>query len=82
MSGNDECPSGNFGEILQQTNWILNSEAACHMTPYIQDFIPHSLEDTYKRIGVADRYNVTEKQKGKVRIKTCNNNGDPFIATL
>ena len=40
------------------------------------------LEDTDKLIEVADRHHVTEKQKGQVRIKMCNNNGKPFIATL
>ena len=25
MSGNDECPSGNFGESSQMTNCILDS---------------------------------------------------------
>ena len=34
MSGNDKCPSGNFGDSLQLTNWILDSGATCHMTPY------------------------------------------------
>ena len=35
-----------------------------------------------KHIGVADGHHVIDKQKGKVRIKMCNNNRDPFIATL
>ena len=82
MSGNDECPSGNFGDSLQLTNWILDSGATCHMKPEVSDFILGSLEDTDKHIEVADRYQVTVKQKGQVRIKMCNNNGDPFIATL
>ena len=33
MSSNDECPSENFGDSLQLTNWILDSGAMCHMTP-------------------------------------------------
>ena len=45
-------------------------------------FIPGSLEDTYKHIEVADRNHVIAKQKGQVRIKMCDNHGDPFIATL
>ena len=52
------------------------------MTPEVSDFIPGSLEDTDKYIEVADGNHVTEKQKGQVRIKMCDNNGDPFIATL
>ena len=48
MSNNDECPSGNFGDSSQLTNLILDSGATCHITPYISDFIPYSLEDTDK----------------------------------
>ena len=32
MSNNNECPSGNFGDSSQLTNWILDSGATCHMT--------------------------------------------------
>ena len=82
MSGNDECPSGNFGDSSKLTNWILYSGATCHMTPEVLRLIPGSLEYTDKYIKVADGHHVTSKQKGKVQIKMCNNNGDPFIATL
>ena len=40
MSVNDECPSGNFGDSSQLTNWILDSGATCHMTPEVSVFIP------------------------------------------
>ena len=40
MSSNDECTSGNFGDNLQLTKWILDSGATCHMTPEVLDFIP------------------------------------------
>ena len=40
MSDNDEFPSGNFGDSLQLTNWILDSRATCHMTPDVSNFIP------------------------------------------
>ena len=46
------------------------------------DFVPGSLEDTDKYIEVADGHHVTAKQKGQVRIKMCNDNEKPFIATL
>ena len=82
MSGNDECPNGNFGDSLQLIKWILDSWATCHMTPEVSDFIPVFLEDTDKHIGVADGNHVTAKQKGQVRIKMCDNNRYPFIATL
>ena len=43
MFGDYKCPSGNFGDSSQQTNWILDYEATCHMTPEVSDFIPGSL---------------------------------------
>ena len=78
MSGNDEYPGGS----LKLTNWISDSGATCHMTPEVSDFIPGSLEDTDKHIEVADGHHVTAKQKGKVQIKMCDNNGNHFIAML
>ena len=82
MSGNDECPRGNFGDSSQLTDWILDYGATCHMKPEVSDFIPGSLEDTDKNIEVEYRHHVPEKQKLQVGIKMCDNNGDPFIATL
>ena len=69
MSGNDECPSGNFGDSSQLTNWILDSEATCHMTPEVPGFTKGSLEDTDKYIEVADSHHITAKQKVQVQIK-------------
>ena len=51
------------------------------MTPEVSNFIPGSLEDMDKT-EIADRHHVIEKQKGQEQIKTCNNNGDTFIATF
>ena len=82
MSNNYEYPSGNFGDISQLTNWILDYGAMCHMTPEISDFIPSSLEDRDKQIEVVDRHHVTAKQKGQVQIKICDNHGYPIIATI
>ena len=48
MSDNDECPSRNFGDSLQLTNWILDSRETCHITSEVLGFIPGSLEDTDK----------------------------------
>ena len=67
MSDNEECPSGNFGDSLQLTNWILHSGATCHMKPEVSDFITGPLEYTDKHIEVADGHHVTEKQKGQVK---------------
>ena len=67
ISGNDECPGGNFGDSSQSTNWILDSGATCHMTPYVSDFIPRSLGDTDKSIEVVDVYQVIAKQKGQAQ---------------
>ena len=82
MSDNDECSSGNSGDSLQSTNWILDSVAMCHMQPEVSDFIPGSLEDMDKHIKVADRNPVTSGKKIQVRIKMCDNHRDPFITTL
>ena len=82
MSNNDKCPCGNFGDSSQLTNWILYSEATCHMTPEVSDFILGSLEDTDKHIEVADVHHVTARGKGHVQIKMCDDHGDPFIATF
>ena len=54
----------------------------CHMTLEVSDFIPGSLEDTDKHTGVVDGHHIMAKQKGQVKIKMCDNNGDPFIAML
>ena len=35
MSGNDECPSGNFGDSSKFTNWNLDYVATYHMTPEV-----------------------------------------------
>ena len=82
MSGNDKCPSGNFGDSSQLTNWILDSGEKFHMTPEVYDFIPVLLKDRDKNIEVVDGHHVTVGGKGQIRIKMCDNNGDPFIVTL
>ena len=67
MTGNDECPSGDFGDSLQLTNWILDSGETCHMMPEISYFVPGSLEDTDKHIEVTDGHNVTAKTNYKYK---------------
>ena len=52
------------------------------MTPHVSDFIPGSLEYMDKYIEVTDGHHITEKQKGQIQIKMCDNNRDTFIATL
>ena len=63
---NDECSSRDFGDSSQLTNCILDSGATCYTKPYVQYFIPGSLEDTDKHIEVADGNHVTAKQKVQV----------------
>ena len=65
MSGNDECPSGNFGDSSQFTNWILDSGATCHMTPAVSDFIPDLLEDTDKKLKL--QTDITSRRNKKVK---------------
>ena len=52
------------------------------MKPEVSDFIPGPLGDTDKKIEVADRHNVTAKQKFHLQIKICDDNGYIFIAML
>ena len=66
ISDNDKCPSGDFCDSLQLTNLILYSEATCHITPQVSDFIPGLLENTDKHIEVADGHHVKSKQKWQV----------------
>ena len=82
MSVYDECRSESCGDSSKLTNCILDSGRTCDMTPEISAFISSSLQDMDKHIEVADGYHVTAKLKGQVRIKMCDENGDPFIATL
>ena len=82
MSNDDVSENKDYGDSSQLTNWILDSEATCHMTPEVMDVIPGPLEDTDKFIEVADGHHVTEKQKGSVRIQMFDDNGETFIATL
>ena len=82
MSDNDKCPSRNFGNSLQLTNWIQDSRETCHITPQVSDFISGSLEYTDKHIEITGGHHVTAKPKGQVQIKMCGDNGDLFIATF
>ena len=52
----------NFGDILQLTNWILDSSVTYHMTPEISGLIPGSLAETDKYIEVSDGHLITAKQ--------------------
>ena len=64
MSDDDKRENKDYGDSSQLTNWIWDSGATCHMTLEVTDFIPGSLEDTYKFIEVADGHHITAKQKG------------------
>ena len=37
MSDKDASSSRDFGDSSKWTNWILDSGAACHMTPQVSD---------------------------------------------
>ena len=64
MSNDDVRENKDYGDGSQFTNSILDSGTTFHMTPEVTDFIPGSLEDTYKFIEVADGHHVTAKQRG------------------
>ena len=61
MFGNDEISSRYFGDSSQLTNCILDSGAACNMTPKVSHFIPGSLEYINKYTEVADGHYITAK---------------------
>ena len=82
MSDNDENSSRYFGDILQLTNWILDSGGTCHMIPQVSYFIPGLLDDMDKYIEVADGHHVMTKQKQQAEIKMWNDNGDNFNRKL
>ena len=83
MPVNEKCPSGNFGDILQLTNWILDYVAMCHMTPEVSDFITGSFYKIWiNTLNFWTGIMSQQGKKGQVRIKMCDDNGDPFIATL
>ena len=69
MSNDDVRKNKDYGDSSQLTNWILDSGATCHMTPEVTDFIPGSLEDADKFIGVADGHHVTVKKKDQYAYK-------------
>ena len=62
MYSDDKRKSGKYGDSSQLTNWIWDLGSMCHMTREVQEFIPGTLEDTDKYIGVADGHHVTEKK--------------------
>ena len=65
MSGNDECPSGKYGESSQLTNWVLDYISMCHMMPEVLNFIPGSLKYTDIHIEVADGHLSQQNKKDK-----------------
>ena len=65
MSDDDKCPSRNFGDSSQFTNWILDYGPTFHMTPEVLGFIPRLL-DTDKNIEVRDGHQVIATKKGQV----------------
>ena len=79
---NAGSPILNYVDSSQLTNWILDSGVTCRMTLDISDFILGLLMETDKYIKVVDEHFFTEKQTGKVQMKTRDNNGKPFIDTL
>ena len=82
MYSNVEIPRSDFRDSSQMTNWILDSIATCKMTPKVSDFVPGSLVETDKYIEVLDGHLVTAKLTRKVKIRMCDDNVKPFIATL
>ena len=61
MYSNAEVPRRYFGDILQLTNWILDSGATRHTTPNISDCIQESMVEIDKYIEFVDENFVTAK---------------------
>ena len=82
ISGNGKSSSRDFSDKSQFTYWVLDSWETCHKTPHVLYFIPGSLEDIDKYIGVVDVHYFKTKPKVQVQIIMCSDNVDPFIVTL
>ena len=61
-------PTRDFGDSSQLTNCILDSDATCHITPDISDFILGSLEEIEKYIQFVNEDLVIAKQTVQVQI--------------
>ena len=61
MYTNAKSPKIDYGNSSQLTNWTLDSNVTCHMTPDIYYFIPGLLVETDKYIEVAYENYVTAK---------------------
>ena len=85
MYDNYEFPSRYFGDSSQLTNWILDSGATCHMKPQVSDLFQVCytiwINILKFRTDITSR-KCHRKKKVQVRIKTCDNSRDTFIATL
>ena len=69
MSDIENFPSGSIGDNYQFINLVLDSGAKCHITPVVSDFIPDSLEVTYKHIEVAEGHPMKEETKRTITNK-------------
>ena len=78
---------GNAGHLRKQenidillvhdlNNWVMDSGATCHMTPYKNDFVNDSKNSEDKVVEVVDGYTVPAKSSGTIIIKTTSNQGD------
>ena len=65
MSSNIQSVKRDFGDSSQMTNWILDSCATCHMTPYISDFVQVSLLEMDKFIKCLEENFVKAKNRGR-----------------
>ena len=72
---NIESASKDFGDSLQQTTSILDSNETCHMTPDISDFVLGPLVKMDKYCEVSFEHYVTAEKTGKVQISIHYNNG-------
>ena len=75
MSDNEKCPSRDFGDSSQLTNWILDSGENYHIMSEVSDVIPGSFEDIELRIypypfcTSCQIYSMNKNDRSKIPLK-------------
>ena len=64
------------------SNWVMDSGATCHMTPYESDFEHNSVSHTQKGVEDADGHNVPANLSSTILIRTKNDAGENITICL
>ena len=68
----------NISYVHDLHNWVMDSGATCHMTPYKSDFQQGSETQEDKAVEVADGFTVPSTLSGTVIIHVTSDQGDPI----